>query len=224
MKIVNLKVADLVLDPELYPRHQVDSTVVRRFADAMQAGAEFPPIKVSAEGNVVVDGRHRLAAWRRVHGDDAEIPALVVKYESRLDLFEEAVRTNSAHGTVLTPFDQALCVTRFRELGADEGRIRRVLTLTETAYGDLIRRKLALRDGKSVPLKRTLQHLAGKELSTAQADLNVRAGGLKPTHYINQLIDLLESDGLDFTNEIVVDKLRRLAELLEAKLCSGAMK
>lgn len=57
-------VDSLVLSSETYPRTSVDAAVVERYAEAMKAGDEFPPIDVKAGTMLVLNGWHRVAACK----------------------------------------------------------------------------------------------------------------------------------------------------------------
>jgi hypothetical protein len=55
-------------------------------------------------------------------------------------------------------------------------------------------------------------------LTTKQADGNVKAGGMNQLFYVNQIINLLENDLLDFSNVRLTDRLQYLKELLPEKV------
>lgn len=92
------KIDDLVLDWRLYPRKEVDMSVVQRYAMALQAGANFPPIKVGIFNGkkIIVDGVHRVRSRQLLK--IPYIEALILKFDSEAELFAEAVRLNSVHG------------------------------------------------------------------------------------------------------------------------------
>lgn len=69
-----------------------------------------------------------------------------------------------------------------------------------------------------MPLKNTVRHLAGKVLTTKQVDGNVKAGGMNQLFYVNQIVNLLENDLLDFSNMKLIDRLQYLKELLPEKM------
>lgn len=97
------KIKDLVLDWGLYPRHEVDHhSVVLQYAKALQAGVEFPTIKVGLlEGKkIIVDGMHRVAAHKVI--DHEYVTCSTLSFSSKAELFAEAVRLNSSHGRRFT--------------------------------------------------------------------------------------------------------------------------
>ena len=59
-----IPIHDILRDDTLQVRARVDTATIRRYSDAMQAGAEFPPVTVAhINGSLyLVDGWHRVAA------------------------------------------------------------------------------------------------------------------------------------------------------------------
>lgn len=55
-------------------------------------------------------------------------------------------------------------------------------------------------------------------LTTKQVDGNVKAGGMNQLFYVNQIVNLLENDLLDFSNMKLIDRLQYLKELLPEKM------
>ena len=110
------KISDLVFDWSLYPRKEVDhKDVVRSYARALKAGCVFPTIKVGLlEGKkIIVDGVHRARA-RQLNGlEDAECSEL--SFESKGELFAEAVRLNSEHGKAFSEIELKANITKLKE-------------------------------------------------------------------------------------------------------------
>jgi hypothetical protein len=114
------KISDLILDWRLYPRMEVDhKVVVERYARAMQAGANFPYIKVGilAGKKIIVDGAHRVGAYMLLkidHVTCAELP-----FSSEAELFAEAVRLNSSHGKNFTEAELKANIRRLQKYKFD---------------------------------------------------------------------------------------------------------
>ena len=66
---------DIVWDPSVYPRQKTDSGTIDRYADALRAGATFPPIILEAESSRLLDGKHRVEAYRKVESEDGGKPS-----------------------------------------------------------------------------------------------------------------------------------------------------
>ena len=117
-------ISGLVLDRDLSPRARLGSNHVRQLAESLRAGAELPPIVVERQTSRVVDGFHRVEAHRRVYGPEALIDAVEKDYADEAELFEDAMRLNSAHGSRLAPYDQLRCVAIAERLSIDPGAWR----------------------------------------------------------------------------------------------------
>lgn len=55
----------IVWDPSIYPRSKWNTATIERYADALEAGDQFPPIVVEAVTGRLLDGKHRLEAYLR---------------------------------------------------------------------------------------------------------------------------------------------------------------
>jgi len=90
-----IKLADLVLDFEIYPRNDVSSTHVTALVDAFEAGEEIPPIIADAKSKRVVDGFHRVRMHDRLGHETVEVELRTYKNEAAL--FADAVRLNNQY-------------------------------------------------------------------------------------------------------------------------------
>jgi hypothetical protein len=84
-----------------------------------------------------------------------------------------------------------------------------VENLTELRAG-----RTAKADHMTVPLKRTIQHMAGRTLTAAQMAVNKKLSGMEQLFYVNQIVLLIENGLLDMANEDLVERLRHLAGLI----------
>lgn len=221
-----IKVSELVLDFTLYPRGEVDSQHVGYIREAMKAGVELPPIIAEKKTLRVVDGFHRTKAYIGEHGEGHEIEIVEKSYKSDAELFLDAARYNSAHGANLSRFDRVHCILRAEQLGITVEQIASALSITADAAGQLrVNRVGQLRATKAsggnhmqIPLKRTIQHMAGQTLSRSQEEANGKLGGMNASFYVNQLCILIENGLLDKANEKLFARLAKLRELLDEVL------
>jgi hypothetical protein len=90
----------IAMDELLQVRNKVDQATVRKYAEQMGAGVEFPPLKVARiEGSLfLVDGWHRVSATRKIGA--SETLALVVEMTREAAIWE-AARANLTHGLPL---------------------------------------------------------------------------------------------------------------------------
>jgi len=228
MKILLSK---LVTDYALYPREGLDSYLISRITDTIQAGYELPPIVVEKETNVIVDGHHRCTSWEKVYGVNSKIEVVFKVYVSKQERFLDAVKRNATHGRPLTMQDKTRCMCVAKDMNIKTDQVAEALSLTtEKAEGLVMERtaqykaKIAIApisSRKNIPrrrtvtLKNTMKHFAGKTLTKRQMEYNEEAGGLNQLFYITQVIKMIKSDSIDKENESVKKGLIELAGLFK---------
>lgn len=62
-----ISVSDIVWDTSIYPRQKWTTSTIERYADAIEAGEEFPPVILEKDTNRLLDGKHRLEAYKRAN-------------------------------------------------------------------------------------------------------------------------------------------------------------
>lgn len=213
-----IKLSKLNLDLNIYPREYPNDYHVDEIVEALKAGVHMPPIIVDMATYKVVDGWHRVKAFRKHLGDKASIEAELKDYPNEAAMFAEAIRLNAAHGQRLSRMDEAHCLAKAQEFKLDQSVVASLLNITTERAEDLVSKRLATSDDGDIVLKGSTAHLAGQKLSEAQAGYNRKAGGLNQTFYINQVIAMLEGDAVDWDNGRVKNGLKKLLELLEENL------
>ena len=211
----SIKVANLVLDFELYPRPQVDSTHVSELVGAINSGAELPPIVYDSKTKKVADGFHRVKAVMRVGGADAEIMGVAKTFKNDRELFAYSMKFNAAHGRRLTPFDRARCLIIGERLKMSTDLIAGALHVTKDNLVGLKTSRMAKGQGDaSSPLKQTIAHMAGRTMSKKQWEANDRLSGMRQSFYVEQVILLIEADLLDRSNVKLLERLEHLKGLI----------
>lgn len=207
--------ASLLLDHSLYPRHQISDQNVRDLQRAHEAGAKLPSVIADTKTRKVVDGFHRVTRATKYDGEEAKIQVEWRTYANDGAIFLDAVRLNSGHGLGLNPYDKARVAVLGKEefhLEADE--IASALGMTTESLSSLEMRKTAIGpDSKLVPIKRTLQHFAGRKVTRRQLDAQKRADGHHQRFILGQTINLLSGDLLDREDDTLLDLLEELVRL-----------
>lgn len=72
---LNLALAAVEWDPKIYPRARWSTATVERYAEAIGAGDQFPPLVLERGTNRLLDGKHRLEAYKR-----AEVAEVAVEW------------------------------------------------------------------------------------------------------------------------------------------------
>lgn len=105
-----IEISSLRTDGGTQPRAAIFQNVIDDYADAMQAGATFPPVVVYYDGTEywLADGFHRHAAHRKI--GHAEIAA-DIRQGTRRDAVLHSVGANASHGLRRTNEDKRRAVT-----------------------------------------------------------------------------------------------------------------
>jgi len=214
-RVSNVRLATLVFDFNIYPRHKVDQYHVKEMCDSLLVGNMPPPIIVERKTKRVVDGFHRTEAYRKVFGLDGKIPAIVKEWPDEASMMLEAVASNSTHGRALTPQDRVRCIALLEQRGLQPDQMATALCMTPQKITEMKATRIAQYNMEPVVLKRSAAHLAGQELSSDEMEYNTKAGGLNQTFYVNQVIAMLDKDTVNWENNVLVGALRKLHEVLE---------
>lgn len=212
-----VKAAECVLDFDLYPRNNVDTTNVRNIVDALAAGMELPPIIRDKKSKRVTDGFHRVRGHLRFYGDDAEIACIEKDYPDEAAMFLDAMRYNACHGAKLDPCDRTHCVLIAERLHIPLEAVAGALNMPADKLGALRTDRTATAPGGlTVALKRTVANqFAGRKLTKRQDEANRKLSGMNQVFYVNQVIELVESKMLDLDDENLMERLKQLHGLLD---------
>ena len=212
------KVSSLVLDFEIYPRTDVNSTNVSQIVEATVSGVEMPPVLIDRKSRRVIDGFHRCKAATRINGDDAEVGIIERSFKNDSEMLLEAIRLNSSHGYKLDSCDRTRCVILAAKLQITDSALGQALNVTTDRLAKLRNTRICPNGKLSVPIKTTIKHMAGQTLTARQKQANDRLSGMGQTFYVNQLIELFEADLIDWTNDQFIARIETLRALIEGAL------
>ncbi len=223
MTIKVTPLAALVEDTAIYPRHSVDEMHVNSLVLALRAGVVLPPIVAEARSTRIVDGWHRVRAYRKVLGPQASVDVDLRTYKSDGDLLSDAVALNASHGRRLDRVDQVRAIHLLEVAGVQQERIAIVLHIPETRVEQLrVRIAIAEPLGGGVPetiaLKRPALHLAGTELSQEQRAVHDSMAGTSFLLQAHQLRDALRLEFVNRADARLIEALRELQQALEVFL------
>jgi len=210
----SIKLAELVFDFELYPRHQIDPQHVAALVGALEAGVKLPPIVIDKRSKRISDGFHRGKAHIRFLGEEGTISVVEKAYKNRAEIFLDAMRYNAGHGKPLSSFDRAHSIAIAARMKLEVESVAGALSITVNKVESLRVDKAAIHGGQPLVIKRTIGHMAGRQLTARQAEVNEKLGGMTQLFYVNQVIALLEADLIDTDSEKLIAALERLHELL----------
>jgi len=204
----------LVFDFDIYPRGSVDSQHVREIAASLQAGAPMPPIVIDWKSKRIVDGFHRCRAYMRLFDEKHEVDCVEKDYKNDKELFLDSMRYNASHGRALTQHDKVHCLLLAEKMRLATSAVADALNLTAERIGELKADRIGKCGLVAIPLKQTIRHMSGKNLTKDQVEANDKLSGMNQLFYVNQLVTLIENDLIDASNEDLLTGLVRLHGLL----------
>ncbi len=216
-KVVMIRLGDLVSDANIQVR-QVDSATVNTYANAMRAGAEFPPMEADLKSKRVVCGNHRYRAYQRIYGPDEKVPCVLVDFPDEAAMIRRAAEDNARHGKPLDPWDKKCVISRLQSLGDSMEDIAALLGMTPEKVKQWAGLTVIVR-GESgerrEPVKGSLGHLVGTRMDESDYQGHVEHDmGTSAGRIIAQLVRWLKQDMIDKSNHKTVDRLKELHEAL----------
>jgi len=231
-QVTKLPLDELVEDTKLYPRVDVDTTHVSSLCEAMRQGQKLPPIIVDKRSRRIVDGFHRVRAWRRVYGAEAPpIEVELVDYADEAAILIDAVRRNAAHGRVLDSQDKIRIVRMMSNAGIAVTTIAETLHVTTDTAKALYAKVAEIEQHPAypadthvetyVPLKASVSHFAGRTMTPEQAEAHKSAPGTSYMLLVRQLQQGLEFGLVDDSNTTLREALVGLRTALDAYLAKS---
>ncbi len=208
----------LVLDFDIYPRGSVDAHHIGEIAAAIEAGAVLPPLVICKDTKRLVDGFHRWRALRRVRGEAFDVQCIEKTYADDKDLFLDTMRYNAGHGRALTQHDKTHCLLLANKMRIKSDLVGEALNITPARMSALTSGRVGKVGSRSVPLKQTIRHMAGRSLTPEQETANQKLSGMNQLFYVNQIITLLANDLLDVSNTDLLDGLAKLRDLIDGSI------
>ena len=218
--ITKIKAVELIEDFSLYPRSQVDGAHVAQMVHALEAGNILPPIIIDADSKRIVDGFHRVRAWRRASGVGVEVEVEARKYASEKDMYLDAMVLNSRHGKGITGAEQTGAILKAKAFRISVEAIASSLGITQERVASIMENKVAsVRQGttalgRMISLKRSMHHLAGMIITDRQADAMDMLPGQDQALLIRQLCKIIETNSIDKKNPKVIEGLKALRNAL----------
>lgn len=219
-----LKIREIRMDPEIYPRTGTDWKTVYNYQLAMNAGSVFPPITVGRiegfKGLYLVDGWHRWRATKR-RGEEF-IEAEVLRFGSKGKAFIEALRRNLGHGKPLSIYEKVRAIKRLEGLEFKMEEISQIIKIPMNKIEKLMIRKITLVRGAELVLKSTVDHLGASADASVEEIQKKLHTGMSQVDLLSDLLILIENDFLDLDDPKVAELAGAIHVALEAKLGAGA--
>jgi hypothetical protein len=225
MATTKVRLTDLVEDYDLYPRHAVDGSYVAELARAITAGDKLPSPIVERKSKRIVDGFHRVRAYRKVLGRGGEITVEMRTYPSETELLKEAIALNATHGRKFDAQDKTRSALMLERAGVPVTEIKVVLHTTEERVRELLARVVIVKPEKENaapekwPAKPVIYPGKGqppREITEQQHSVMESSSGHRTAQTVTQLTREIESGLIDFTAPGVAEKLWKLHDSIEA--------
>lgn len=223
--VTEVPIDEIVVVDKLYPRTGYNWQTGYDYSESMKSGAKFPMVTLALHDNkkVLVDGRHRIEAYKKLKKKKIKAEVFVGWNEARI--YTEAVKRNIAHGRSLSPYEKRLIIMRLREMKFKDNQISELIQITPDKMKSFVAQRLVNAISgetiSSVVIKNGLKHLAGKQLDV---DESVIVQNTQQPMYIhgqldllNQLIDLIERRLFDLEDPEIVKRFNYLIDLINNK-------
>lgn len=221
--LTKIALAELVEDFSIYPREMVDDVHVGDLANALRAGAKLPPPVVDRQSKRIVDGMHRIRAFRRVLGPEGTIRVELWEYDSELELFLDAARRNGGHGRKLSRSDQVRVLIIARRLGLeDESQVAVALSVPDERLSLLKTRILVGPGGDEFPSKHGVEIEAGTQVKSETREAIRHRRGINALRAIRELQDLVRLELVPLDEEKIRRALLDLVAMIQERLVIGS--
>jgi len=220
-KRIMVQLDKVILSEDIYPRAYTDYKTVATYAEAMLAGATFPPLAVVQDGEAyyLLDGWHRYRAWKQVGVDSVPIEKLEVP---RKDWFAKSLELNAKHGRPLTQKEKIDAIFKLRREGRQDDDIGSMMQLTVDYVRHLVEDKAFIRNqktGNGIALKPALVEVKTKldEHRKDVADLEafqMKMSGQKQFSMWLQVFNLLERNLVNDQDPRVLDTMKKTGRLI----------
>jgi len=202
---------------QLYPRNHYDWMTVYNYRNSMDAGANFPPIKVAQYNKqlVLIDGRHRLEA-AKLRKDKY----IAVELNSRLtekEIYTMAVTCNVEHGKNLTIQEQAQAALKLQtKFKYSMEEISEIIRIPITKLEPFVAKRMVnTTTGDVAVLKSPITHLNNKTVNEQKLD-NAQKVFYSKSQYdmIRELVVLIQNRMLNLKDIKTKQMLIHLKKLL----------
>ena len=96
--IQRMKLSEIVIDTGIYPRLKPNYEKIKEYAEKIEEGEKFPPIRVNIRTMHLIDGYHRYKAMEKLEFIETEVEVLDIDPELE---WVYAVGANETHGLPL---------------------------------------------------------------------------------------------------------------------------
>ena len=221
MKTQKIDVTKVILNKDLYPRHNLNWAVKCRYYNALQAGAKFPPICVAKLGKelVLVDGLHRLTAFKE--NKIAKISCEVLEGLTEKEIYIEAVKRNVSQGQPFSTYDTTKVILDLQKWNVSLETISELISIpVDKVIPFVVARTTHITDtGEEIALKSPLKNLATIPIASNPND-KISGQARTQLAMIEGVIALIKNDWIDYSSEHILNKMKILYNCLADKFAT----
>jgi len=219
----------LIMDYDIYPRHKISSYHVNELSQSIQGGAKFPPIAWDKNSKKILDGFHRVSAYKRIYGLEYEVEGFEIDCKDKSEMIIRGFEYNDKHGLRLSAWDKARFISIARANSISEELIIKTMNTPVKRIDVLKRRIVPIRNEQGqfvgeAQLKHGQEKMSKKPdgiyITQEEAKQNESGSstGLNPLIRITTLIKDLDFKSFEVTSnniEIVKELYHCLGEAIE---------
>lgn len=217
---VQMRVGDLIIDPELTKLRPINTYFVSRYRQAYRHGAPMPLVIVQSGTNRVVSGNHRVTALLEEYGEDHQIKVEVREYDNERAMLEEFARENVAHGNPLEGVSRSKIAHALMEKGATAEEIAILFNVAVRRVVDWCGMTVTVIGGRSkkkhTEIIKRGPEIVGETITQPQYDTHIRADrGISAYSQAAQLTRWINQGWVKPHDHKSVDALRELASAID---------
>ena len=124
---MKIKVNDIIFREDLYPRIEHDIKTIQKYSKDFE---QLPPIEIN-QNNILIDGYHRLTAYKK--NEIEFIEAEIIETKSENELLALSIEKNSKHGLQMNDKDKKSMAIRLYNsgVGIDKKEIAKILSVSQ---------------------------------------------------------------------------------------------
>jgi hypothetical protein len=218
-----LKLSEVIIDKDLYPRMHSDYITVAKYVNAMKAGAVFPPIivaKMDDGRHLLIDGKHRIEATKGCK--ETHIQATIETGLTEQQVYREAVIANSKHGKPFTTQEVTQIAITMQDMDMSLQEISEIIRIPVDRIERFVAKSIVRisETGKNVAIKKPLRNvLAGLPVSQNEniQSKQMRLDGRSQLNMVDALVSLFKN-GLVEDSEQLRRRLGVLHRYIESHL------
>lgn len=212
------KIKSLHQDDQILDLRPVNPLFVSRYRQAMRNGDKFPPLIIDRQG-AIISGNHRYSAYLAEFGEDYEIEVIIKTYKTAAERIEDAIRDNAKHGNPLDGITRKRAVLILTELGRKPGEIANLLGVSVKRIEEMAGMSVMIVGGGTHPLKRGLEHMAGKKVTPEEYEEHrTMDQGVPAAQCAQQLIRWIHNGWIDWTDIKTVSVMKELRNAIPEKI------